>query len=63
MKCYWNGDLHRLAQPVGKQYAFGKGPGYESETARFQTENRYLKQQVDVLKMYAELERKRRQKL
>jgi len=63
MQWYRNGEMHRLAQPVGKQYAFGKGPGFESETARLQAENRYLKQQVEVLKKYAELERKWRQKL
>lgn len=63
MKWYRNGELHRLAQPVGKQYTFGKGPQYESETAKLQTENRYLKQQIDVLKKYKELERKWRQKL
>ncbi|MFS0691157.1 IS3 family transposase [Sporosarcina sp. 179-K 8C2 HS] len=50
MKWYRNGELHRLAQPVGKQYAFGKGPDYDSETARLQSENRYLKQQVEVFK-------------
>lgn len=63
MRWYRNGELHRLAQPVGKQYAFGKGPEYESETARLQAENRFLRQQVEVLKKYAELERKWRQKL
>jgi len=63
MRWYRNGELHRLAQPVGKQYAFGKGPEYESETARLQAENRYLKQQVEVLKKYEELERKWRQEL
>jgi transposase-like protein len=63
MRWYRNGELHRLAQPVGKQYAFGKGPEYENETARLQAENRYLKQQVEVLKKYAELERKWHQEL
>ena len=58
MKWYRSGEMHRLHQPVGKQYSFGKGPEYESEEARLQVENRYLKQQIDVLKKYAELERK-----
>jgi hypothetical protein len=26
MSWYRNGELHRLEQPVGKQYSFGKGP-------------------------------------
>ena len=63
MKWYRNGELHRLEQPVGKQYTFGKGPEYESEAAKLQAENRYLKQQIEVLKKYAELERKWSQKL
>lgn len=58
MKWYREGQLHRLEQPVGKQYAFGKGPEYETETAKLQAENRYLKQQIEVLKKYADLERK-----
>ena len=62
MRWYRNGEIHRLHQPVGKQYTFGKGPEYESETAKLQAENRYLKQQIEVLKKYEELERKWRQK-
>ncbi|MGN7119068.1 IS3 family transposase, partial [Lysinibacillus odysseyi] len=58
MKWYKNGEMHRFHQPVGKQYTFGKGPEYDSEEARLQVENRYLKQQIEVLKKYAELERK-----
>ena len=58
MKWYREGEMHRLHQPVGKQYTFGKGPEYESEEERLQIENRYLKQQIEVLKKYAELERK-----
>lgn len=58
MKWYRNGEQHRLKQPVGKQYSYGKGPEYESEQAKLQAENRYLKQQIEVLKKYAELERK-----
>ncbi|WP_277585025.1 IS3 family transposase [Psychrobacillus antarcticus] len=52
MRWYRNGEIHRLHQPVGKQYTFGKGPEYESETAKLQAENRYLKQQIEVLKKY-----------
>ena len=36
----------------GKQYTFGKGPEYDSETAKLQAENWYLKQQIEVLKKY-----------
>ncbi|MEK4486311.1 helix-turn-helix domain-containing protein [Psychrobacillus sp. FSL H8-0484] len=62
MHWYRNGKIHRLKKPVGKQYAFDKGPEYESETAKLQAENRDLKQQIEVLKKYADLERKWRQK-
>jgi transposase len=62
MKWYKAGELHRFEQPVGKQYSFGKGPEYKSETEKLQTENRYLKQQIEVLKKYEELERKWSQK-
>lgn len=58
MKWYREGETHRLHQPVGKQYAFGKGPEYDSNEARLATENRFLKQQIEVLKKYKELERK-----
>lgn len=58
MKWYRNGELHRLEQPVGKQYTFSKGPEYDSDTSKLQVENLYLKQQIEVLKKYKELERK-----
>lgn len=58
MRWYKNGETHRFDQPVGKQYTFNKGPEYENEQTKLEVENRYLKQQIDVLKKYAELERK-----
>lgn len=58
MSWYRNGELHRLGQPVGKQYSFGKGPEFASELEQVKAENRYLKQQLDVLKKYKELERR-----
>ncbi len=61
LRWHRNGETHRLHQPVGKQYTFGKGPEYGSETAKLQAENRFLKQQIEVLKKYKELERKWRQ--
>ena len=58
MRWYKNGETHRFDQPVGKQYTFNKGPEYENEQTKLEVENRYLKQQIDILKKYAELERK-----
>ena len=55
---YKDGDTHRFEQPVGKQYTYGKGPEYSSELEKLQAENRYLRQQNEVLKKYNELERK-----
>lgn len=62
MKWYRNGELHRLYQPVGKPYTNGQTATSSNEMERIQTENRYLKQQIDVLKKYKELERKWYQK-
>ena len=57
MRWYKNGETHRFDQPVGKQYTFNKGPEYENEQTKLEVENRYLKQQIEVLKKYAELEK------
>ncbi|OMD34102.1 transposase [Paenibacillus odorifer] len=53
-----NGERHRLQQPVGKQYSYGKGPEDSSELERVKAENRFLKQQLELLKKYEELERR-----
>ncbi|OMP65653.1 transposase [Domibacillus epiphyticus] len=58
LRWYKNGEFHRFEQPVGKQYSYRKGPEYRDETAKLQAEIRYLKQQIEVLKKYKELERK-----
>ncbi len=58
VRWYKAGDTHRFEQPVGKQYTYGKGPEYSSDLEKLQAENRYLRQQNEVLKKYNELERK-----
>lgn len=55
---YKNGELERFKQPVGKQYSYGKGPDNLSGIQKLELENRFLKQQIEVLKKYEELERK-----
>lgn len=50
--------MNRFAQPVGKQYTYSKGPESYSEVERLTHENLFLKQQLEVLKKDAELERK-----
>ena len=42
MTWYKNGEMHRFEQPVGKQYSYGKGPEFESETSKLEAENRQL---------------------
>lgn len=58
VRWYKSGETHRFEQPVGKQYTFGKGPDYSSELEKLKAENRFLRQQNEVLKKYRELERK-----
>lgn len=58
MRWYRSGELNRLEQPVGKQYTYGKGPEYTSELEQLKAENRFLKQQVDMLKKLKEMERR-----
>lgn len=55
---YKNGEMHRFKQPVAKQYTFGKGTDGLSDIEQLKLENKFLKQQIKVLKKYAELERK-----
>jgi len=62
LRWYRNGQTHRFAQPVGKQYTYGKGPEFATEVERLRQENRFLKQQLDVLKKYKEWERRCHQK-
>ncbi|WP_342476556.1 IS3 family transposase [Paenibacillus sp. FSL H7-0350] len=50
MKWYREGEIHRMEQPVGKQYSLGKGPEATTELERLKAENRFLKQQLDLPK-------------
>ncbi|MCY9663672.1 helix-turn-helix domain-containing protein [Paenibacillus alginolyticus] len=58
LRWYRQGEVQRLEQPVGKQYSYGKGPEYTSELEKVKAENRFLRQQLDVLKKYKEMERR-----
>jgi transposase-like protein len=58
LRWYRKGEVHRLEQPVGKQYTFGKGPQNMSELEKVKAENQFLKQQLNLLKKYKELERR-----
>ncbi len=52
-----NGKTHRLVQPAGKRYSYGKGPEDQSDEQRLKNENKFLKIHIEVLKKYTELER------
>ncbi len=54
---YRNGENHRLVQPVGKQYSYGKVPENQSKEQHLKNENKFLKMHIEVLKKYKELER------
>ncbi|WP_270279870.1 hypothetical protein [Vagococcus bubulae] len=54
---YRNGESYRFSQGVGKQYTYGKGNENLSPLKALERENNYLKQEIDVLKKYKELER------
>ena len=55
IRLYKNEEMYRFEQRVGKQYSYGKGPEFESETSRLQAENRDLRQQIEILKKYKEV--------
>jgi transposase len=57
MNWYKNEEILRFKYPVVKQYSYGKGLNFEDEMARLQSENSYLRQQVDILKDSDEWER------
>ncbi len=63
MRWYRSGQWNQLEHPVGKQYSYGKGTEYTSELEKVQAENRYLKQQLDLLKKFVEMQRRCRQGL
>ena len=58
MHCYKNGELERFTQSVGKQYGYGKGLDHLSAMQKLELENRFLKEQIELLKKHEKLERK-----
>ncbi len=57
MRWYRQGEEHRLAQPIGKQYSFGKGPEEQSEIELLKRQVKHLEIKNDILKKYQEIER------
>ncbi|MBS4212460.1 IS3 family transposase [Neobacillus rhizophilus] len=50
MQWYREGQKYRLAQGIGKQYSYGKGPEELSDMEKLKRENEYLKAQLEILK-------------
>ena len=48
MMWYRKGEMHRFAQPIGKQYSYGKGPEGLTEVEQLKRENQYLQIQVEI---------------
>ncbi len=57
MKWFRKGEEHRLVQPIGKQYSFGKGPEDLSEVDLLKKKVKYLEVKNEILKKYQEIER------
>jgi transposase len=62
MRWYPNGEHHRLSQPVGKQYTYGKGPDDDSELSRLKRNVEYYEMRDELMGKYLEIERKWYQK-
>jgi transposase len=60
IKWFKDGELHRLEQPIGKQYSYGKGPYGEemSEVEQLKLKNEVLEIQNTLLKKYIKSKRK-----
>lgn len=57
MKWHREGEEHRLAQPIGKQYSFGKRPEVLTEIELLKRQIKHLEIKNDILKKYQEIER------
>jgi transposase len=57
VRWFKNGEEHRLTQPIGKQYSFGKGPEDDSELSRLRKQVMYYEMKEELLGKYQEIER------
>lgn len=57
-----NGEQQRLAQPLGKQYNYGKGPEDLSEIDHLKKKLSYYEMREELMGKYQEIERKWSQK-
>lgn len=61
MKWYREGEHHRLAQPIGKQYTYGKGPEDDSELSQLRRKVTYYEMRDELEGKYREIERRWKQ--
>lgn len=55
MKWYRANEIHRFDQPISKQYSFGHGPEFTSESEKKDRHNSHLKMKNEILKKYMEM--------
>lgn len=55
MRWYRSNEIHRFDQPIGKQYSFGHGPEFASESEKKDRQNSHLKMENEILKKYLEM--------
>lgn len=58
MKWFREGEEHRLSQPIGKQYSYGKGPEDDSELSQLKKKVLYYEMREEIMGKYQEIERK-----
>lgn len=62
VRWFKQGEYHRLAQPPGKQYTFGKGPEEGTEVEELRKKLAYYEMKEDVMGKATALERRWYQK-
>lgn len=62
MRWFRQGEEQRLAQPIGKQYRYSKGPKDMSEVEQLKKKLSYYEVREELLGKYQEIERKWSQK-
>ncbi|KIL44260.1 hypothetical protein [Jeotgalibacillus soli] len=55
IRWFRSNEIHRFDQPIGKQYSYGHGPEYASESEKKDRQNAHLKMENEILKKYLEL--------
>lgn len=57
MRWYRSNEIHRFDQPIGKQYSFGHGPEFASESEKKDRQYDHMKMENEILKKYLEIEK------